>query len=127
MLLRCNARSWSKAESADVNSLSKMGERNTKSCQSSNWTQNRMSTKCVSIFKDPVVNSDLSKLHDKFIFVPADKGFNNIVFVCKKYYFQCLIQVILPIHLHHILNLIDNHTSVLVYGGSRTICRWCHH
>ena len=33
-----------------------------------------MSTKYVSIFKDPDVNTELSKLHDKFIFVPADKS-----------------------------------------------------
>ena len=51
-----------------------------------------MSTTYVSIFKDPDVNSELSKLHDNFIFVPADKASNNIVFMCKKYYFQCLIQ-----------------------------------
>ena len=26
------------------------------------------------------------------VFVPADKASNNIVFVCKSYYFECLIK-----------------------------------
>jgi hypothetical protein len=31
--------------------------------------------------------------HDKYVIVPADKASNNIVFVCKSYYFECLIQI----------------------------------
>jgi hypothetical protein len=34
----------------------------------------------------------LSSLHDKYVIVPADKASNNIVFVCKSYYFECLIK-----------------------------------
>ena len=34
----------------------------------------------------------LSSLHDKYVVVPADKASNNIVFVCKKHYYDCLIQ-----------------------------------
>jgi hypothetical protein len=34
----------------------------------------------------------LSSLHDKYIIVPADKASKNIVFVCKSYYFECLIK-----------------------------------
>ena len=30
--------------------------------------------------------------HDKYVIVPADKASNNIVFVCKSYYFECLIK-----------------------------------
>jgi hypothetical protein len=33
-----------------------------------------------------------SSLHDKYVVVPADKASNNIVFVCKSYYFKCLIK-----------------------------------
>jgi hypothetical protein len=29
---------------------------------------------------------------DKYVIVPADKASNNIVFVCKSYYFECLIK-----------------------------------
>jgi hypothetical protein len=38
--------------------------------------------------------SCLSSLHDKYVIVPADKASNNIVFVCKSYYFECLIKEI---------------------------------
>ena len=34
----------------------------------------------------------LSSLHNKYVIVPADKASNNIVFVCKSYYFECLIK-----------------------------------
>ena len=30
--------------------------------------------------------------HDKHVIIPADKASNNIVFVCKSYYFECLIK-----------------------------------
>ena len=33
-------------------------------------------------------------LHDKSVIVPADKASNNIVFVCKSYYYECLIKEI---------------------------------
>ena len=34
----------------------------------------------------------LSSLHDKYVVVPADKASNNIVFVCKSYYYECLVK-----------------------------------
>jgi hypothetical protein len=37
-----------------------------------------------------VVN-ELCRLHDNFVLVPADKASNNIVFVCKNYYYECLL------------------------------------
>jgi hypothetical protein len=36
--------------------------------------------------------SSLSNVHDKYVIIPADKASNNIVFVCKSYYFECLIK-----------------------------------
>ena len=53
--------------------------------------------KCVnsrtkSVFKDQEAVKCLSSLHDKYVIVPADKASNNIVFVCKSYYFECLIK-----------------------------------
>ena len=29
--------------------------------------------------------------HENFVLVPADKASNNIVFVCKSYYYHCLL------------------------------------
>ena len=31
-------------------------------------------------------------LHDTYVVVPADKAANNIVFVCRRYYYECLIK-----------------------------------
>ena len=40
--------------------------------------------------KDHEAVKCLSSLHDKYVIVPVDKASNNIVFVCKSYYFECL-------------------------------------
>ena len=49
-------------------------------------------TRSTSIFKDPNVAKHLSLLHDKYVIVSADKAPNNIVFVCKSHYIDCLIK-----------------------------------
>ena len=46
----------------------------------------------MSVFKDQEAITCLSSLHDNYFIVPADKASNNIVFVCKSYYFGCLIK-----------------------------------
>ena len=51
-----------------------------------------MITRSTSIFKDPNVAKHLSLLHDKYVIVSADKSPNNIVFVCKSHYIDCLIK-----------------------------------
>ena len=62
-----------------------------------------MSTRATSIFKDPNVAKHLSHLYDKYVVVPAEKGSNNILFVCKLYYMDCLIKEL----------GIDNHLATL--------------
>jgi len=51
-----------------------------------------MSSKVRFIFNDIGVVDNLSDLHNKCVVVPADKASNNIVFVCKTYYTDCLLQ-----------------------------------
>jgi hypothetical protein len=51
-----------------------------------------MRTHSTSICKAPNVAKHMSHLHDKYVIVPADKGPNNIVFVCKWHYIDCLIK-----------------------------------
>jgi hypothetical protein len=53
-----------------------------------------MSTKATSISKDMDVAKHLSKLHNRYVIVPAYNAPNNIVFVCKKHYIDCLIKVL---------------------------------
>ena len=43
-------------------------------------------------FDDPDVAAELAEIHDKFVVVPADKASNNIVFVCKTHYINCLME-----------------------------------
>ena len=49
-----------------------------------------MSTKTKSVFSVLDVVSELSSLHDNYVVVPADKASNNIVFICKAHYYNCL-------------------------------------
>ena len=44
------------------------------------------------ILKDQNVAKHLSRFHDKYVVVPADKAPNNIVFVCKSHYIDYLIR-----------------------------------
>ena len=38
------------------------------------------------------VKACLSDLHNKYVFVPADKAPNNIIIICKRYYIETLIK-----------------------------------
>ena len=82
-----------------------------------------MSTSSTSILKDPNVAKHLSLLHDKYVIVSADKAPNNIVFVCKSHYINCLIKELdidnslgKPTYTPTTLTkeeIVDNHRSVL--------------
>ena len=45
-----------------------------------------------SVFDDQDVAVELAEIHEKFVVVPADKASNNIVFVCKTHYINCLME-----------------------------------
>ena len=45
-----------------------------------------------SVFDDQDVAAELAEIHEKFVVVPADKASNNIVFVCKIHYINCLMK-----------------------------------
>ena len=51
-----------------------------------------VNTRPESIFSDPDVVTELSRLHENFVIVPADKASNNYTFVCKRYYVDILIE-----------------------------------
>ena len=55
--------------------------------------KNCVNSRPKSVFKDQEVVKCLSSLHDKYVIVP-DKASNNIVFVCKSYYYEYLIKEI---------------------------------
>jgi hypothetical protein len=45
----------------------------------------------LSVFSKPEVRNELERLHEEFVLVPADKASNNIVFVCKAHYYNCIL------------------------------------
>ena len=52
---------------------------------------NRTSCKANLVLNHKYVTSTLSSLHDRFVIFPVDKASNNIAFVCKTYYINCLL------------------------------------
>jgi hypothetical protein len=52
--------------------------------------KNCVNSRSKSVFKDQEAVKWLSSLYDNYVIVPADKASNNIVFVCKPYYYECL-------------------------------------
>ena len=53
-----------------------------------------VNTRHESILNDPDVVTELFRLHENFVIVPADKASNNYTgtFVCKRYYVDILIE-----------------------------------
>ena len=51
----------------------------------------KCNTKYKPILYDPSVRECLNNIHERFVVVPADKAPNNIIFICKAYYLQCLM------------------------------------
>ena len=45
-----------------------------------------VNTRHESIFSDPDIVTEFSRLHENFVIVPADKASDNYTFVCKRHY-----------------------------------------
>jgi hypothetical protein len=120
------ARQWAKREKEDLDTLSEW----LKSVRSliqirikKNLSESMSTGRSSSIFKDPNVANHLLLLHDKYVIVSADKAPNNIVFVCKSHYIDCLIKELgignslgNPTYTPTTLTkeeILDNHRSVL--------------
>ena len=122
------ARRWAKKEDVEVDTLSEW----VKSIADVLKRRIRRLKRSVnnrheSIFCDPEVVRELSRLHENFVIVPADKASNNYTFVCKKYYVSILIEKLglnsLPGNpTYNLTNfsaseVLDNHKSVLTFFG----------
>ena len=44
------------------------------------------------VLQNADVKACLSDLHNKYVFVPADKVPNNVIIICKRYYIETLIK-----------------------------------
>jgi hypothetical protein len=126
------ARQWAKREKEDLDTLSEWVKsvRSLIQIRIKKNLSGSMSTRSTSIFKDPNVVKHLSLLHDKYVIVSTDKAPNNIVFVCKSHYIDCLIKELgidtlvgNPIYTPTTLTkeeILDNHRSVLYSFGIST-------
>ena len=87
------ARKWVKRESAEPDALSEwIKEIRYYLKRKIYFVSKSKTTKYTSIFNNPSVKKCLNKIHDKYVVVPADKAPNNIIFICKSYYIQCLMK-----------------------------------
>ena len=81
------ARQWAKKEDVELDTLSEwiksIGEVVKRRIRR---LKHSVNTRSESIFRDPDVARELSRLHDNFVIVPADKASNNYTFVCKRHY-----------------------------------------
>ena len=125
------ARRWAKREKVDVNTLSEWIKTIRTHIQSRiKNLKNNMSNRVETPLKDAEVKKCLAELHHKYIVLPADKAPNNIVFVCKKYYHECMLKELnfdesqqngtyTPTCLSR-QEIFDNHRSVLNSFGIKT-------
>ena len=86
------ARQWATKEDVELDSLSEwiksigdVVKRRTRRLKHS------VNTRSEQIFRDPDIVHELSRLHENFVVVHADKASNNYTFVCKKDYVDILI------------------------------------
>ena len=125
------ARRWAKKEDVEVDTLSEwiksiadVLKRRIRRLKHS------VNTRHESIFSDPDVVRELSRLHENFVIVPADKASNNYTFVCKRHYVSILSDELgfnsLPGNPTYNLTdlsaseVLDNHKSVLTSFGIET-------
>ena len=125
------ARRWVKKEDVEVDTLSEwiksiadVLKRRIRRLKHS------VNTRHESIFSDPDVVRELSRLHENFVIVPADKASNNYTFVCKRHYVRILSEELglnsLPGNPTYNLTdfsaseVLDNHKSVLTSFGIET-------
>jgi len=87
------ARKWAKQEEVELDTISDWVTYVRSLLRKRIFKLNRsMSSKVRSIVNDKDVIDTLTDLYIKYVVVPADKASNNIVFVCKTYYIDCLVK-----------------------------------
>jgi hypothetical protein len=86
------ARHWTKSEKEELDTLSEWIKNIRKISKSSiHHLSGKMRSIYPSVFKNTEVVNELRRLHDNFVLNPADKASNNIFFVCKNNYYECLL------------------------------------
>ena len=85
------ARKWAKQEEVELDTLSEWVKSVKHHLKRRIYMVSRsVNTKPKSTLDDPFVSRYLEDLHDHFVIVSADKAPNNVVFICKAFYYSCL-------------------------------------
>ena len=88
-----HAKSWAKKENSDISVLDEWTEEiraivNTKIRK----LQRQVTQPPDPILTDKDVKTCLEQLHDKYVFVPADKAANNVIIICKHFYLSVIVK-----------------------------------
>jgi hypothetical protein len=54
-------------------------------------TKSKVNTIYTSVFSKPDVINELEILHEEYVLIPGDIACNNIVFLCKAHYYNCIL------------------------------------
>ena len=116
------ARRWAKNEDVEVNTLSEWVKTVMSLINRRVSVLSRtMSRRHESMFDDPDVAAELAEIHEKIVVAPADKASNNIVFVSKTHYINCLMEELgmstMTGNPTYNLTAIQNHHSVMLTLG----------
>ena len=88
-----HARKWVKRESAEPDALLEWVKSvRTLVKRKIHIISKSINTEHKPTLKDPLVKKCLDEIHEEFVIVPADKASSNIIFICKAYYIQCLLE-----------------------------------
>ena len=86
------ARCWAKKKDMEVDTLSEWVKSVMSLVNRRVSVRSRtMSRRHESVFDDPDVAAELAEIHEKLVVVPIDNTSNNIVFICKTNYINCLM------------------------------------
>ncbi|XP_055999877.1 uncharacterized protein LOC130046520 isoform X1 [Ostrea edulis] len=86
------ARRWAKYEKEELDTLSEWVKSIRGILKSRiRHMKTKVRTIYPSVFSKPEVIKELDRLHEEYVLVPADKASNNIVFVCKAHYYNCIL------------------------------------
>ena len=121
------ARQWAKKEDVELDTLSEwiksIGDVVKRRIRR---FKHFVNTRSASIFRDPDVVHELSRLHENFVIVPADKASNNYTYTTStswsrnldSNHFLGILQTIWPDF--SALEVLDNHKSILISFGIQT-------
>jgi hypothetical protein len=85
------ARRWTKSEKEELDFLPEWVKKAILDSAPSMFDQKCVPSILLRLFNKPEVIKELNRLHEEYVLIPANKAFNNIVFVCKAHYYQCII------------------------------------